>query len=107
MNEQTDLLREMRDLLLVIAEPALAKRDEKRRTALIEIVGKSKPKAEAVLLMDGSKNQAAIIKGAAIEQSALSRLTKALREQGLIAADERHPKLVLTIPPNFFESSVK
>jgi hypothetical protein len=41
-SEQTELLREMRDLLRVMAEPALAKRDEKRRAALLEIVGKSK-----------------------------------------------------------------
>lgn len=107
MNEQTELLREMCDLLRIIAEPGLAKRDEKRRTALSAIVGKSSAKAKAVLLMDGSKNQAAIRKDAAIDQGALSRLTKTLREEGLIAADEKHPKLVLPIPANFFDNSVK
>jgi hypothetical protein len=42
MNEQTELLRQIRDLLLVMAEPALAKRDERLRASLLEIVGKSK-----------------------------------------------------------------
>ncbi len=57
MDEQVALLREMRDLLRVIAEPALAKRDEELRAALTELVGRSRPKAKAVLLMDGSRSQ--------------------------------------------------
>jgi len=56
LNEQIDLLREMRDLLRVIAEPALAKRDEKLRTGLREVVGKSKLAARAILLMDGARS---------------------------------------------------
>ena len=40
MTEDTELLREIRDLLLVMAEPGLAKRDERLREVLIEIVGK-------------------------------------------------------------------
>jgi len=62
MNEQTELLREMRNILLVIAEPALAQRDEKLRATLRGIVGKSKPRAKAVLLMDGTRSQSEIKK---------------------------------------------
>jgi len=38
LNEQTELLREMCHLLRVIAEPQLAKRDEKLRASLLEAV---------------------------------------------------------------------
>ncbi len=107
MNEQTELLREMRDLLRVMAEPALAKRDEKLRAALLDVVGKSKAKANAVLLMDGSRNQSGIRKESEIDQGDLSRLTKALRAKALIAADEKLPKLTISIPPNFFDNSDK
>ena len=90
-----------------MAEPALAKRDEKLRTSLFEIVGKGKVKASAVLLMDGSRSQAAIRGAVGIDQGNLSRLVKALRAEQLIAADEKHPKLVISIPPNFFENQDK
>jgi hypothetical protein len=107
MTEDTELLREIRDLLLVIAEPALAKRDERLREALVEIVGKSKAKAAAVFLMDGSRSQATIKKESGIDAGALSKCVKALREVQLIGkGDDKHPKLVITIPPNFFENPV-
>jgi hypothetical protein len=106
MDEQTELLREMRDLLLVIAEPALAKRDEKLRAELIDIVGRSKAKAKAVLLMDGSKLASEIVKDADIDQGDLSRLVKALRAKALVT-DGKQPKLLVSIPPNFFEASEK
>ena len=41
MNEQTELLREMCHLLRVMAEPQLAKRDEKLRASLLEAVGRA------------------------------------------------------------------
>lgn len=96
----------MRDLLLIIAAPALAKRDEKLRTGLTEIVGKSKAKAKAVSLMDGTKQAAAIYKEAGIDQGDLSRLTKALRANSLIS-EGKQPKLLVSIPPNFFENAEK
>lgn len=101
MNEQTDLLREMRDLLLVMAEPALAKRDEKLRVELKELVGKSNSKAKAVSLMDGTRNQAAIGKDSKLDAGALSRLVKALREVALLGKED-NPKIVITIPKDFF-----
>jgi hypothetical protein len=57
LNEQTELLREMLDPLRVIAEPALAKRDEALRAALLQVVGRGKKQSKAVLLMDGSRTQ--------------------------------------------------
>ena len=95
----------MRDLLRLIAEPALAKRDEKLRAALRVVVGRSKGNAKAVLLMDGSRSQATISKDAGIDQGNLSRLAKALYAKELIAANEKLPKLLVSIPPNFFENS--
>ncbi len=105
MTEDTELLREIRDLLLAMAEPALAKRDERLREALLEIVGKSKAKAKAVLLMDGSRAQSTIKKESGIDAGLLSRCVKALRAAALIGKDhDKHPKLVIAIPPNFFEN---
>jgi hypothetical protein len=103
MSEDTQLLQEIRDLLLVIAEPGLAKRDERFREALHEIVGKSKQKAAAVLLMDGSKTQSAITKETGIDSGGLSRCIKSLREAKLLGPDEKMPKLVIAVPPNLFE----
>jgi hypothetical protein len=105
-NEQVELLREVRDLLRVIAEPALAKRDEWLRISLTTVVGKSKQKAKAVLLMDGSRNQLAIREATGMDPGNLSRLAKELRSKELIGADDK-PKLVISIPPNFFENSEK
>jgi hypothetical protein len=104
MNEQTELLREMRDLLLVLAEPALAKRDEKFRESLRTIVGRSKPKIKAIQLMDGSRTQGQIGKEAVLDAGNLSRFVKLLREAGLIGKDEKQNlKLVISVPPSFFE----
>lgn len=104
MNEQTDLLREIRDLLLLIAAPAVAKRDEGLRTALLELTGRSKAKRNAALLMDGSRTRGVICKEAGIDAGDLSRFAKALREKGLLAPDEP-PRLVLALPPKFFEAT--
>lgn len=106
MNEQTELLREMRDLLLVMAEPALAKRDESLRESLAKIVGKSDSRAKAIFLMDGSKGQTAIAKKTGIDVGNMSRFIKALREASLINKDEKqNPKLVIVIPKDFFEKA--
>jgi hypothetical protein len=86
----------------VIAEPALAERDAKLRSSLRTVVGGSGKKADAVLLMDGSRSQAAIVKESGIDQGNLSRLVKALATARLISADERHPKLLVKIPHTFF-----
>ena len=49
MSEDIELLREIRDLLAVMAEPAIAQRDAKRRAALSTLVGKSKQKWSCTL----------------------------------------------------------
>jgi hypothetical protein len=102
MNEQTELLREMRDLLLVMAEPALAKRDEKFRADLRGIVGKNKSRTKAVFLMDGTRSQSVIKNESGIDKGELSRFVKALRDSSLLTKDD-NPKLVIVIPPTFFE----
>jgi DNA-binding MarR family transcriptional regulator len=105
LDEQTELLREMRDLLRVMAEPALADRDKKLRSSLLEIVGKSEQKASVVLLMNGLRSQAELSKESGMDRGNVSRLVTALRAKDLIKADEKHPELVISIPPNFFENS--
>jgi hypothetical protein len=100
MVEDTEILREIRDLLRLIAEPALAKRDERLRTSLQQVVGKSKQKAEAVILMDGTRSQATIRKDCGIDDGNLSRLVKALRQAELIGPDDKHLRLVFPVPSN-------
>ncbi len=104
MTEDTELLREIRDLLRLLAEPALAERDKKLRASILHIVGKSKKKAEAVVLMDGTRSQAAIRKDCEIDMGDLSRLVKALREASLIGPDDKQPKTIFPIPANFIET---
>lgn len=103
MSNDSELLREIRDLLQVIAEPALAERDKRRRASLLEIVGNSKTRAEAVGLMDGTRVQSVIQKATKIDVGGLSRLVKAMRNAGLLESDDKHPKLNFHVPHNFFE----
>lgn len=103
MSENNELLREIRDLLRLIAEPALAKRDERLRASLLQVIGKSKQKADAVGLMDGARSQTDIRKECGIDDGNLSRLVKMLREAELIGADDKHPKLVFPAPTNLHE----
>jgi hypothetical protein len=105
LDEQTELLREMRDLLRVIAEPALAERDKKLRASLLGVVGKSEAKAKAVRLMDGSRSQTAISKESGVDQGLLSRLEKSLRSNGLLKPNEKNSALLISIPPNFFKAT--
>ena len=52
------VLAEMRDLLRLIAEPAIAQRDKKLRESLRDIAGSAAGmKAKAILLMDGTRTQ--------------------------------------------------
>jgi DNA-binding MarR family transcriptional regulator len=103
MSREIELLTEIRDLLQVIAEPALAARDAKSRSSLHTVVGTSAKKAKAALLMDGTRSQSAIVKESGMDQGNLSRLVKALAAAQLIFADERHPKLVVSVPSTFFD----
>lgn len=107
MSDDTEILREIRDLLRVIAEPALAKRDERFRASLRELVGKSKQKAEAVVLMDGTRSQADIGKATGIDPGNLSRFVTALRKAELIGIDEKRPKLAFPAPSDLIDDGGK
>lgn len=97
------VLSEMRDLLRLIAEPAIADRDKKHREAIRAIGGKPAGKqAGAILLMDGSRTQAEIVKACGIDKGHLSSLVKKLKNEELLTSDPR-PRLVISLPANFFD----
>ena len=107
MSEDSELLgavQEIRDLVRLMAEPAIAERDKKLRTELKRIVGRSKVSAESVLRMDGSRTQADIQRETGMNQGSLSTLVKQLKAGKLLADDGKRPGLAIQIPRNFFES---
>ena len=107
MNEQSELLSaicEIRDLVRLMAEPAIAERDRKLRAELKRIVGKSATNSKSVLLMDGSRTQTDIHCETNINQGNLSTLVKKLAENKLLAGDGKKPKLAISIPSDFFEA---
>ncbi len=103
MSSEVELLTEIRDLLLVMAEPSLAKRDAALRSALRAVVGKSEKKAKATLIMDGTLSQSDIVRETGIDRGNLSRLVSALAKEQLISADDQHPRLMVNVPPTFFD----
>ena len=105
MSKEIELLAEIRDLLQVMAEPALAQRDAKLRSALRTLVGGSTKRASLALLMDGTRSQSTLAKEAGIDSGNVSRFVKALAEAKLISADQKHPHLVLKVPSTFFEGA--
>jgi len=104
MSHEIELLTEIRDLLQVMAEPALAQRDAKRRSSLRAVVGSGSKKAKAALLMDGTRSQSALVKDSGMDSGNLSRLVKSLAAAQLISADEKHPKLLVKVPSTFFDA---
>jgi hypothetical protein len=98
-----EMLGEIRDLLRLIAEPQLAERDRKLREELRRIAGKGEKNIKAVLLMDGSRNQTAIVKEASIDFGQLSKLVKALRTAKLLT-DKENPELVIPITESVFQT---
>lgn len=109
MSDQSEqmlqVLTEMRDLLRLMAEPAIAQRDKKLRGELRSIAGGATgKKAKAILLMDGTRVQAEIANECGIDRSDLSALVKRLRGAQLLREDPKQPDLVISIPSNFFES---
>ena len=95
--------KEIRELLQLIAEPAIAQRDEKLRGTLQQIIGKSQAKRKAVMLMDGSRSQTEISRAVSIDQGDLSKLVKALKTDELLTQNEK-PQLRIPLPANFLES---
>jgi len=106
MDVNSDLLiavNEIRDLLRMIAEPQIAARDQKLRDELSRLVGKSSQKAKAVLLMDGTHTQVALVKKTGVHAGNLSTLVKALSKSALLVGDAKQPKLSISVPPTFFD----
>ena len=103
-SELLSAIKEIRDLLRVMAEHAIAEHYKKARAALRSIVGISPKKAKAVYLMDGTKSQAAIQKETGINQGDLSVLVKLLREEKLLSGDKKEPSLAIKLPKDFFEA---
>lgn len=105
--EILDAIREIRDLIRLMAEPAIAERDKKLRRTLREIVGNSVPKTKAVFLMDGTRTQRVIHRESGCHEGHLSTLVKKLGEAYLLSGDSREPKLAISIPTNFFENGAE
>lgn len=98
-------LRQMRKLLEVMAEPAIAQRDVKLRDALRGIVGASPKKQASVMLMDGGRTQAQIAAETDISKGNLSEMVSQLEDGRLLADDKKRPKLAISIPANFFDAA--
>lgn len=96
-------VRQMRKLLELLAEPAIAQRDAKLRNELRKIVGASSKKQQSVLLMDGSRTQSQIIAQTSVNKGDLSKMVGKLESAGLLADGKKHPNLAIFIPPNFFD----
>lgn len=110
MGESDELLsavREIRELIRLMAEPAIAERDRKLRAELKRIVGSSARQSNAVLHMNGSRTQRDIHHETGINEGQLSTLVKQLKENKLLSGDGKNPKLAISIPPNFFEAGVQ
>jgi DNA-binding MarR family transcriptional regulator len=102
-SDVSEAILEMRDLLRLLAGPAIAERDQKRRAEIQKIVGTSAPRAKSVLLMNGSRTQVNIRKETAIHKGELSALVKRLSEGGLLVGDIKHPRLAIVLPQTFVE----
>lgn len=100
-------VRQIRKLLELLAEPAVAQRDAKLRSELRKIVGSSRKKQQSVLLMDGRRTQAQIIAQTSVNQGNLSTMLGKLESAGLLADGKKQPNLTISIPPNFFDANAK
>lgn len=103
MNAELEELQRIRGLLELLAEDKIAERDAKQRSALRHIVGASSKMQASVLLMDGVQTQAQIRAKTGAHQGQFSTLVGKLHKAKLLAGDTKTPKLVISIPSNFFE----
>lgn len=103
-SELVNAVNEIRELLRLIAEPQIAARDQKLRDELSRLVGKSSPKAKAVLQMDGNHTQADLVKKTGMQKGNMSTLVKALSKANLLIGETKQPQLSISVPPTFFES---
>lgn len=95
---------QIRKLVELLAEPAIAQRDAKLRQELRKIVGASAKKQQSVFLMDGSHTQTEIVAETSVQKSHLSTMVGNLEGAGLLAEGKKHPKLTISIPSNFFDA---
>jgi hypothetical protein len=107
-HDHTEILleevRQVRKLLELLAEPAIAARDAKLRDELRRVVGSSVKKQQSVLLMNGSRTQKQIVAETSLDQSDLSKMVGKLEQAGLLATGKKQPKLAISIPSNFFDA---
>jgi hypothetical protein len=96
---------EIRKLLELLAEPAIAQRDAKLRKALLQLVGTSETKQKSVHLMSGTLTQTQIRAQTGVNAGNLSTLVGKMNEAKLLTGDPKFPKLSISILPNFFESN--
>jgi hypothetical protein len=107
---ESEMLNEMKkisSLLELLAEDKIAQRDAKQRTALLEIVGTSATKQKSIFLMDGTRTQTEIHGLTSVNKGNLSTMVGKLHEAKLLIGDMKKPKLIISIPPNFFESNAE
>ena len=105
-DNSTELLQTVRtihDLLELLAEDKIADRDAKQRKALREIVGSSDQMQKSVLLINGTRSQKDIHTETSVHRGNLSTMVGKLRAAKLIEGDTTTPRLVISIPQNFFE----
>ncbi len=105
-SELLKAVHDILDLVRLMAEPAIAERDQKLRAELRRIVGSSAAKRKSVMLMDGSRTQASIHRDTGINLGQLSTFVKQLNDSKLLTGDGKEPKLAFPIPANFFEHGV-
>lgn len=97
-------VRQMRELLELLAEPAIANRDAKLRAQLRQIVGASSKKQESVILMDGSRTQTQIASETGVNKGHLSTMVGKLESAALLADGRKQPRLAISILQNFFDT---
>lgn len=98
-------VRQIRYLLELLAEPAIAQRDAKLRADLRKIVGSSVKKQQSVLLMNGSRTQKQIAGETSVHKGELSTMIGKLENAGLLSGEKKLPKLAISLPPTFFDAS--
>lgn len=103
--ELLEAVLEIRKLLELLAEPAIAQRDAKLRKELRRLVGSSETKQKSVHLMNGTLTQTQIRAQTGVNAGNLSTLIGKMSEAKLLTADLKLPKLAISILPNFFESN--
>lgn len=96
---ELDVLRDIRELLTLIAEPHLEQRDQKRRSELRAIAGGGEKNIKAIVLMDGSRTKAEIAREAPIDASQLTKLVKALEKAKLLEnrGPNHNPEVVVPV----------